>query len=207
MPSTLQTQIQESVDQLFDQQVEFLAELVKVPSVRGHEAPVQDLIAATLRGFGYDVDQWRLNVDEMKHHPGFSPVMYTTYDHAYNVVGTHRPPTTTGRSLILQGHVDVVPTGPWEKWDSPPFTPTIVDGWMFGRGAGDMKNGISTNLFAIEAIKRAGYQPAATIYQQSVVEEECTGNGAWQRFCVATRPTPCSSPSRIAKSCWRRRLA
>ncbi len=178
MTPSLQTQIQESVDQLFDQQVEFLAELVKVPSVRGHEAPVQDLIAATLRGFGYEVDQWKLNIDEMKHHPGFSPVMYTSYDHAYNVVGTHRPHATTGRSLILQGHVDVVPTGPWEKWDSPPFTPTIVDGWMFGRGAGDMKNGISTNLFAIEAIKRAGYQPAATIYQQSVVEEECTGNGA-----------------------------
>lgn len=176
--STMQSQIQAAVDQLFDQQVAFLQELVKIPSLRGQEAPVQDLIAATLRRTGYEVDQWRLNVEELRHHPGFSPVMYTDYARAYNVVGTHRPRQEQGRSLILQGHVDVVPTGPAEKWTTPPFAPVIRDGWLYGRGAGDMKNGLSANLFAVEAIKRAGYQPAATLYQQSVIEEECTGNGA-----------------------------
>ncbi|RZI39130.1 M20/M25/M40 family metallo-hydrolase, partial [Herbaspirillum sp. HC18] len=40
-----------------------------------------------------------------------------------------------GKSLILQGHCDVVPAGPLELWDSPPFSPVIKDGKMFGRGA------------------------------------------------------------------------
>lgn len=177
-----QTAIQQAVDDLFDQQIHFLKQLVAIPSLRGQEAPAQDLMAATMRNFGYEVDHWKLDIGAMKDHTGFSPVMYSDYERAYNVVGTHRPRNsqgkTLGKSLILQGHVDVVPTGPAEKWTTPPFMPTIRDGWMYGRGAGDMKNGVSANLFAVEAIKRAGYQPAATLYQQSVIEEECTGNGA-----------------------------
>ncbi len=178
MDSTIQTQIEAAVDALFAEQVDFLQQLVAIPSLRGQEAPCQDLVAATLRRFGYEVDQWQLNIADLQDHPGFSPVLYTNYDRAYNVVGTHRPRQQSGRSLILQGHVDVVPTGPVEGWQTPPFTPTIVDGWLYGRGAGDMKNGISANLYAVEALKRAGYQPAAPLYQQSVIEEECTGNGA-----------------------------
>lgn len=178
MERQLQQKIEKAVDARFSEQIDFLKELVQIPSLRGQEAPCQDLVAGTLRGFGYDVDQWRLDIEELRHHPGFSPVLYSDYDRAYNVVGTHRPRTTTGRSLILQGHVDVVPTGPVEQWQTPPFVPTILDGWLYGRGAGDMKNGLTANLYAVEALKAAGYQPAATLYQQSVIEEECTGNGA-----------------------------
>ncbi len=173
-----QEKIEEAVDTLFTQQVDFLKQLVQIPSLRGQEAPCQDLVAATLRRFGYEVDQWQLRVAEIQDHPGFSPVLYTNYDRAYNVVGTHRPRRQRGRSLILQGHVDVVPTGPAEQWQTPPFSPTIIDGWLYGRGAGDMKNGITANLYAVEALKVAGYQPAAPLYQQSVIEEESTGNGA-----------------------------
>jgi len=175
---SVQYQIQNAVDQLFDQQVGLLRDLVRIPSLRGQEAPCQDLMAATMRQMGYEVDQWQLDVADLQHHSGFSPVLYTTYERAYNVVGTHRPRQQQGRSLILQGHVDVVPTGPVEQWTSPPFAPTVRDGWLYGRGAGDMKNGITANLFAVEAIKLAGYQPAAPLYQQSVIEEESTGNGA-----------------------------
>ena len=178
MDSTIQAQIEAAVDALFAEQVDFLQQLVAIPSLRGQEAPCQDLVAAALRRFNYEVDQWQLNVADLQDHPGFSPVLYTSYERAYNVVGTHRPRQQSGRSLILQGHVDVVPTGPVEGWQTPPFTPTIIDGWLYGRGAGDMKNGLSANLYAVEALKRAGYQPAAPLYQQSVIEEECTGNGA-----------------------------
>jgi len=178
MEESRQGQIEAAVDALFSQQVDFLTALVQIPSLRGQEAPCQDLVAATLRTFGYEVDQWQLTIEDLQDHPGFSPVLYTNYDRAYNVVGTHRPRAQRGRSLILQGHVDVVPAGPPEQWQSPPFSPTIVDGWLYGRGAGDMKNGISANLYAVEALKVAGYQPAAPLYQQSVIEEESTGNGA-----------------------------
>ena len=63
-------------------------------------------------------------------------------------------------------------------WARHPFEPAVKDGWMYGRGAGDMKAGIILNLFALRALRALGYQPAADVYQQSVVEEECTGNGA-----------------------------
>jgi acetylornithine deacetylase len=95
-----------------------------------------------------------------------------------NVVGSLRSRTRGGRSLILNGHVDVVPTGPLDMWDRGPFDAHIDDGWMYGRGAGDMKAGLASNLFAIEALKHLGLRPAADVFFQSVVEEECTGNGA-----------------------------
>jgi acetylornithine deacetylase len=49
---------------------------------------------------------------------------------------------------------------------------------MYGRGAGDMKAGLAANLFALRALREIGHQPAADLFYQSVVEEECTGNGA-----------------------------
>ena len=63
-------------------------------------------------------------------------------------------------------------------WATPPFDPVIKDGWMHGRGAGDMKSGTVSVLFALDAIKRAGFEPAARICFQSVIEEESTGLGA-----------------------------
>jgi len=94
------------------------------------------------------------------------------------VVGTHRSASRNGRSLILNGHIDVVPEGPLEMWDTPPFEPRVEEGWMYGRGAGDMKAGLASNLFALDALRACGMQPAADVFFQSVVEEECTGNGA-----------------------------
>ena len=94
------------------------------------------------------------------------------------VVGIHRPSTQAGKSLILQGHVDVVPVGPEDMWSTPPFDPVIKNGWMYGRGAGDMKAGVVSMLAALDALERIGMQPAAPVYVQSVVEEESTGNGA-----------------------------
>lgn len=166
-----------AVDAGFDEQVGFLGELTRLPSLRGQEATAQDFMAAAMRARGLTVDRWRVDVDEIRHLPGFSPVM-VSYDDAWNVVGMHRPRRVAGRSLILNGHIDVVPTGPVDMWSSPPFDPRIVDGWMVGRGAGDMKAGLTANLFALDALARAGFAPAAEVSVQSVVEEECTGNGA-----------------------------
>ena len=83
-----------------------------------------------------------------------------------------------GRSLILNGHIDVVPEGPHEMWTHPPYSATIRDGWMYGRGAHDMKSGVSCMVYAMDAIRAAGFEPAADVYVQTVTEEESTGNGA-----------------------------
>jgi len=177
MTDTRKTEILHAVDALFDAETEFLAELTAHPSTRGNEQSAQDFMASELGTRGYDVDRWQINVDDIAHLPGFSPVI-GNYDDAVNVVGSHRSQTGNGRSLILNGHIDVVPEGPLDMWDTPPFEPRIDDGWMYGRGAGDMKAGLAANLFALDALRATGFAPAADVFFQSVVEEECTGNGA-----------------------------
>ena len=171
------TAILHAVDALFDRERDFLVELVRHPSTRGQEQSAQDFIARELGRLGYEVDRWQIDVADIAGLPGFSPVI-GDYDDAANVVGTLRSCSKRGRSLILNGHVDVVPTGPLEMWERAPFDPHIDGDWMGGRGAGDMKAGLASNLFAIEALKHIGLRPAADVFFQSVVEEECTGNGA-----------------------------
>ncbi len=166
-----------AVDSCFDSEIEFLSEITAFASTRGNEQQVQKFVAAELNQRGFDVDTWCINVADISHLPGFSPVI-GNYEEAINVVGTHRSRSNSGRSLILNGHIDVVPVGPLEMWTSPPFEPRIEDGWLYGRGAGDMKAGIASNLFALDALRSIGFQPAANVHFQSVVEEECTGNGA-----------------------------
>ncbi|MBN9887457.1 ArgE/DapE family deacylase [Salipiger abyssi] len=161
----------------FEEQIAFTEALGRYPSLRGQEHTAQDFLHDALKTRGYAMDRWAIDVDEIRHHPGFSPVT-VDYSNAINVVGTLRPREETGRSLVLNGHIDVVPTGPLEMWSAPPFEPHRDGDWLYGRGVADMKAGIAANIFAVDALARLGYRPAATLYQQSVVEEECTGNGA-----------------------------
>ncbi|MBM3643162.1 MAG: ArgE/DapE family deacylase [Alphaproteobacteria bacterium] len=175
--AALKTRIMNEVDRRFDAQTSVLADLVRIPSLRYREAPAQDMMARLFKEDGYGVDRWQIRLDDIKHLPGFSPHAQE-YDDAWNVVGAWRPSSGSGRSLVLNGHIDVVPEGPHEMWSRPPFEPAVKDGWMYGRGSGDMKAGLILNLFALRALRGLGYRPAADVFQQSVVEEECTGNGA-----------------------------
>jgi acetylornithine deacetylase len=174
---TLARDIAAAVDEGFDDQITWLQDLVRHPSLRGREHTAQEMVHGALAARGYGMDRWAIDVDEIRDHPGFSSVD-VDYTNAINVVGTHTPGKTKGRSLILNGHIDVVPTGPRDMWARDPFDPAIDGDWMYGRGAGDMKAGLSANIFAVDALRRLGFEPAATLYQQSVTEEECTGNGA-----------------------------
>ena len=166
-----------AVEEGFEEQIAFTEALGRYPSLRGQEATAQDFLHDELKKRGYAMDRWTIEVDDIRHHPGFSPVE-VDYSNAINVVGTLRPREEKGKSLVLNGHVDVVPEGPLDMWSSPPFEPRRDGDWLYGRGIADMKAGIAANIFAVDALKRLGYCPAATVYQQSVVEEECTGNGA-----------------------------
>jgi acetylornithine deacetylase len=82
------------------------------------------------------------------------------------------------RSLVLNGHIDVVSPEPTSLWSSPPFRARRDGDWLYGRGAGDMKAGLVAMLGAVRGLQRLGARPGAPVELQSVVEEECTGNGA-----------------------------
>lgn len=154
-----------------------LATLVRFPSLLGEEAPAQDFIQGLFEGMRLKTVRFAVSDEELSHLPGYSPAMGHWQRHD-NVVATHKPREVQGRSLILNGHIDVVPVGVQELWSSPPFEPMVRDGRMYGRGAGDMKAGIAAFITAFRALQRLGRQPAAPVFLQSVVEEECTGNGA-----------------------------
>ena len=122
----------DAVDAGFDEEIRFLADLTRMPSLRGEEATAQDFMARAYADRGLTVDRWQIDVERIRHLPGFSPVA-VSYDNAWNVVGAHRATPAAGapgRSLILNGHIDVVPTGPLDMWSTPPFVPEIRAGWM-----------------------------------------------------------------------------
>ena len=72
-----------------------------------------------------------------------------------NVVGVMKG-SGGGRSILLNGHMDVVPEGNREQWQDDPFSGNVVDGKLYGRGATDMKGGIASLLLAVEAVQGLG---------------------------------------------------
>jgi acetylornithine deacetylase len=193
IPSDTQQRILEAVDAGFDRQLATTRDFVAIPSTRGAEGPCQDMIGDLLRARGYEVDDWHIDLDALKDLRGYGPVE-TDFSRARTVVGTLRPSNNSGRSLILQGHCDVVPAGPIEMWDTPPFSPVIKDGRMYGRGACDMKSGTIGALYALDAIKAAGLKPTGRIHFQSVIEEESTGVGALSTLQRGYRADACFIP-------------
>lgn len=191
-PETTQ-RIVDAVDASFDRQLATTRDFVAIPSTRGAEGPCQDMIGDLLRERGYEVDDWHINLDDLKDLRGYGPVE-TDFSKARTVVGTYRPSNNAGKSLILQGHCDVVPVGPLELWETPPFSPVIKDGRMYGRGACDMKSGTIGALYALDAIEAAGLQPTARIHFQSVIEEESTGMGALSTLQRGYRADACFIP-------------
>ncbi len=157
--------------------VAMLGGLVRHRSLLGHEHGALDAMAAAYEGLWLAPRRVPVDVAALERVPGFSPPLIG-YAGRDNVVAEHRPVTAAGRSLMLQGHVDVVPEGAADLWTTPPFEPDVRDGRMFGRGAGDMKAGLVSTVMALHALRAAGVQPAAPVQLAAVIEEECTGNGA-----------------------------
>jgi acetylornithine deacetylase len=174
----LLAKLRDAVDAAFEEQTRFLADLVRHQSLRGREGPVQDHLARWFAGRGYTVDRFSIAEAGAQHHPNYSPMVDADPAQSFQVVATRRCGDAHGRSLILQGHIDVVPEGPAEMWSVPPYSGQVRDGWLWGRGAHDMKAGVSAMCFAMEAIRTAGYAPGGDVYLQTVTEEESTGNGA-----------------------------
>src|SRR5207253_6669727 len=137
---------------------------------RGAEHAIHDFIFRSYRDDGVAVDRFGMDQSRIEAHPGASKYSAEHSD-APIVVGIHRPREESGRSLILQAHVDVVPTGPPSLWTHPPFEPIIEGDWLYGRGGADIEAGHAATLYALVALRRIGLQPAAAGYIQSGGEE------------------------------------
>lgn len=177
--------------------VNLLAEAVRIPSVTGTgaESELQHWCARLLAEADVDVDLWGLDLAGLRGMDGF-PGTEAPRTEAYGLVGV-----TGGEgrpALVLQGHVDVVPTGDLARWGgADPFTPRFVGDTLHGRGSCDMKAGLIANLAVVRAVKRSGVRLARPLAVHCVAGEEDGGLGAFATLArghtgeaaVITEPT------------------
>jgi acetylornithine deacetylase len=165
-------QVLDAID--MDGLLTYLCDLVAMKSICGDEVAVQEHVAAQMKRIGLDVDMWEIDFDELSKHPAYGVEVQRT--RGLGLVGTMGK-SEGGRSLILNGHVDIVSAGDESRWQYPPYQGTVVDGRVYGRGALDMKGGLCCALFAAKAIQDAGVQLKGKLMIESVIGEEDGGVG------------------------------
>ena len=175
--SQFANQISEAVEAARAELIDFLQKLVQTASLSDHEQDVQNLVAQKLTSLGLEVEVISSNFEELKDHPAFGDDGFSASERI-NVVGRWAGTQAgIGKSLILNGHVDVVPVGDLSLWDDSPWSGAIHDGKLYGRGSCDMKSGLCAGIFAIDILRRLGYQPSRDVLFESVIGEESGGVG------------------------------
>ena len=163
------------IDRREGELIELIQQLVRCKSTLGNEAEPQQIIADYIRESGVEPDVWDLN-DAVLALPGAgnSGVPFAGRP---NVAAVY-PGVGNGRSLILNGHIDVVSSEPDTNWTRDPWAASIEGRRMYGRGAYDMKCGTALNVFLARLIRDIDIQLGGDLIVESIIEEECTGNGA-----------------------------
>lgn len=140
----------------------------------------QRIMEAELNSLGLITQSIYMESDKIRNAPGTSPFDWDVSNER-NVIGTWSPKgSVEGQSLILNGHIDVVPAEAGKfLWSRDPFSAYREGDWLYGRGAADMKGGLVANLLAVKALRECGYAPGNTLMVESVVEEERSGNGTY----------------------------
>jgi acetylornithine deacetylase len=152
-----------------------LQKLVQEASTRGNESGAQAVIIEKCRELGMEMDIWEIGGEDLEKHPAFCSDR-KSFKGNPNAVGIMKG-TGRGKSMILNGHIDVVPAGNPDDWDRDPFSGHIECGKLYGRGSTDMKGGTAALLMAIEAIKISDIKLKGDVIFQSVIEEESGGAG------------------------------
>lgn len=202
------TEIRQAIVSRRDWALNTLGGWVRHPSVLGNEAAAQDYIAEIYESLGLQTRRVPIDINRINNLPGFSPVDWG-YDGRDNIVSIHDPGKVERRSLVFNGHVDVVSPEPIRLWTSPPFEPRIVENeqdgetWMYGRGAADMKGGSICYLWALAALRDMGLEPASPVICQSPIEEECTGNGTLALVAEGYIGDACIIPEPFGETCMR----
>ena len=175
----LAARVMELVDEHAAAMLDEVAALVRVPSVSGSDAEneVQHVLAERLDRTGFDVDHWPLDLDALSAHPDF-PGTEVPRREAWGLVG-RLAGSGDGPTLMLNGHVDVVPTGDLDAWDVAPFAAERRDGRLLGRGTCDMKAGLVAAIAAVDAVRAAGVRLRGDVVVAAVQGEEDGGLGTF----------------------------
>lgn len=202
--------IEKAVDQSKGRLVELCKRLIDIPSVTGDEKAVQEEVLRIMREIGLETDCWEPESIDFR-----SPLFAKTGEsfEGRPVVAGVRRGAGGGKSLLINGHVDVVPEIPLGQWETDPFRCEEKDGKLFGRGAADMKSGLAMGLFALETLKNIGGTLKGDVTVLSVPGEENGGNGTaaalargYTDFDGAIYPEPTSNhiqPAHRGAAFWR----
>jgi acetylornithine deacetylase len=155
-----------AVDDLESELVQLVSDTVQIPSINptypgesyeeilGGETKVAEFLKPVLEGLGLETDMWEAEKGRA------------------NLVGVLKG-AGDGKSLILNGHTDVVPPGREEDWTSAePWSGKVSDGKIWGRGSCDMKGGNAAAVIALKALLNTGHRPKGDIIMEYVVGEE-----------------------------------
>jgi acetylornithine deacetylase len=173
--SEARKKILETVDAGRDKAIKFLQEIVAIPSVTGDEGRIQTFLSDYLKKLDLEVDVWESDWEALKKHPGYIPVD-RGYEGRPNIVATWKG-AGGGRAVLLNGHTDVIPVGNGEGWSDNPWSATVKDGRLYGRGSCDMKSGVASHILAVEFLKNAGFRLKGDVLINIVIDEEISGHG------------------------------
>src|SRR3981081_368869 len=148
MNASARQKLLQKIDEHREKAITFLREMIAIPSVTGDEAKIQKFLSDYLAKLGLNVDMWETDWEELKKHPGYRPVD-RGYEGRPNIVATLKG-SGGGRSLLLNGHTDVIPVGGGEGWTDNPWSATIKNDRIYGRGSADMKGGVASHIMAVE---------------------------------------------------------
>ena len=138
------------------------------------ESQLQEHLAARAHGFKAEIDLFEPDAAAMRGRPLVPPGL--DFAGRPQLIARRRG-TGGGRTLLLNGHIDVVSVEPREQWTSDPFTAAVRDGLLHGRGACDMKGGIAAMVFAVEALAGLGVELSGDIVIATNTDEESSGAG------------------------------
>jgi len=171
----IQEKILKQVDKNFKAETEFLSHLVKVKSLVGQEGEGQKFYADACRKLGMRIEMFTPEKNHIKIHPAYTPIDLE-YPGRPNVIA-EMAGAGRGRSLILNGHIDVVSPEPLPLWTVDPWGGQVKENRLYGRGSVDMKAGLAANLYALKALLDCAFRPKGKVTLESTIEEELGGSG------------------------------
>ncbi len=163
-----------------DTTLELAKKIIACPSVTPEDAGCMDILVERLKPLGFSIEFINRN----------------------GVTNLWARRGTSAPLFVFAGHTDVVPTGPLDKWTTPPFAPEIRDGMLYGRGTADMKSSVAASVTAVEAFIAANpNHPGSLAFLLTsdeegdatdgtvIVIEALKARGETLDFCIIGEPT------------------
>jgi acetylornithine deacetylase len=164
------------------------------------EAALQACLAQRLRAAGLEVETWEPDVEALP---------ATRYPIPEDFHFSGRPQlvawatgTSAGRSLLFNGHIDVVSVEPRALWTTDPFRADVRHGRLYGRGACDMKGGVAAMVFATEVLRALQVPLRGELIVNTVTDEESTGAGALASVAYGVGADGAIVPEPTALTAW-----